>query len=309
MPKIKKQYQSNFTTVDNTVSNDSSLSWKAKGLFQYLWSKPDNWNYTATEVSKHAKDGIDATSSGINELEEHGYLKRTQENKKGCFGGTAWTLSEKPIFKKKAKEPKREKPITENPESVKPSTGNPVPEKPITGKPITENPRLLNTELLNTDIPNTKLNNNGVSNNKGPAQPTLAAQRREVIAYLNEKTGKHFKPNADGNKRVVDPRLKEGYTVAELKRVIDTKYSQWHGKVFGNGEPGDNYLRPETLFRPSKLEGYLNESPKTSHKPSRYGHQHIEEPLPDWAKKQNKPKKRPSKAFFESLYDPEEDKS
>lgn len=306
MPKIKKQYQSNFTTVDNTVSNDSSLSWKAKGLFQYLWSKPDNWNYTVTEVSKHAKDGIDATSGGVNELEEHGYLKRTQENKKGCFGGTAWTLSEKPIFKKKAKEPKRENPITENPESVKPSTGNPVPEKPITGNPITENPRLLNTELLNTDIPNTKLNNNGVSNNKGPAQPTLAAQRREVIAYLNEKTGKHFKPNADGNKRVVDPRLKEGYTVAELKRVIDTKYSQWHGKVFGNGEPGDNYLRPETLFRPSKLEGYLNESPKTSHKPSRYGHQHIEEPLPDWAKKQNEPKKELSPEFLKRLAGDEE---
>lgn len=306
MPKIKKQYQNNFTTVDNTVSNDSSLSWKAKGLFQYLWSKPDNWNYTATEVSKHAKDGIDATSSGINELEEHGYLKRTQENKKGCFGGTAWTLSEKPIFKKKIKEPKREKPVTDNPVSVKPFTGNPVPENPITEKPISENPRLLNTELLNTDIPNTELNNNGVSNNKGPAQPTLAAQRREVIAYLNEKTDKHFKPDADGNKRVIDPRLKEGYTVAELKQVIDTKYSQWHGKVFGNGEPGDNYLRPETLFRPSKLEGYLNESPKVSQKPSRYGHQHIEEPLPDWAKKQNEPKKRPSKEFFESLYDSEE---
>lgn len=33
------------------------------------------------------------------------------------------------------------------------------------------------------------------------------------------------------------------------------------------------------------------------------GHQHIEEPLPDWAKKADKPKKRPSKEFFESLYD------
>ncbi|AMS07407.1 hypothetical protein AYI71_00420 [Limosilactobacillus oris] len=94
--------------------------------------------------------------------------------------------------------------------------------------------------------------------------------------------------------------------MAELKRVIDTKYSQWHGKVFGNGEPGDNYLRPETLFRPSKLEGYLNESPKTSHKPSRYGHQHIEEPLPDWAKKQNEPKKELSPEFLKRLAGDEE---
>lgn len=42
------------------------------------------------------------------------------------------------------------------------------------------------------------------------------------------------------------------------------------------------------------------------HGRTKYGHQHIEEPLPDWAKKQNKPKKRPSKAFFDSLYDDEE---
>lgn len=96
-------------------------------------------------------------------------------------------------------------------------------------------------------------------NNKGPAQPTIAAQRREVIEYLNKKTDKHFKPNADGNKRVIDPRLKEGYTVADLKHIIDVKFAQWHGIIFQNGQPGDNYLRPETLFRTSKIEGYLNE--------------------------------------------------
>lgn len=46
---------------------------------------------------------------------------------------------------------------------------------------------------------------------------------------------------------------------------------------------------------------------KRSAKSARYGgRQHIEEPLPDWAKKHGKPKKRPSKAFFDSLYDDEE---
>ena len=53
------------------------------------------------------------------------------------------------------------------------------------------------------------------------------------------------------------------------------------------------------------------ENAKQQHKRPKHGHQHIEEPLPDWAKKQNQPKKRPSKAFFDSLYDtePEEEKS
>ena len=128
--------------------------------------------------------------------------------------------------------------------------------------------------------------NNTDKSNKGSAQPPhLSAQRKEVIDYLNKKTGKRFKPNADGNKRVIDPRLKDGYTVDDLKHIIDVKYAQWHGKTFSNGQLGDNYLRPETLFRVSKIEGYLNEEiPKRKSK----------EPTPDWFNQEEpKPAKNP----------------
>ena len=135
MPKIRKQYQKGFTTLDNTPLNDESLSWKAKGLFAYLWSKPDDWDYRVTEVARHATDGIGSTSTGVNELEQAGYLKRKQKNKNGVFGDSVWTLSEKPIFKK---------PITENPRS----------DNPITDKPYTENRLLLNTDELNTNSTN-----------------------------------------------------------------------------------------------------------------------------------------------------------
>ena len=127
--------------------------------------------------------------------------------------------------------------------------------------------------------------NNTDKSNKGSAQPPhLSAQRKEVIDYLNKKTGKRFKPNADGNKRVIDPRLKDGYTVDDLKHIIDVKYAQWHGKTFSNGQLGDNYLRPETLFRVSKIEGYLNEEiPKHKSK----------EPTPDWFnQEEHKPVKK-----------------
>lgn len=138
LPKIRKQYQKGFTTLDNTPLNDESLSWKAKGLFAYLWSKPDDWDYRVTEVARHATDGIGSTSTGVNELEQAGYLKRKQKNKNGVFGDSVWTLSEKPIFKK---------PITENPLS----------DNPITDKPYTENRLLLNTDELNTDLNNTNI--------------------------------------------------------------------------------------------------------------------------------------------------------
>ena len=143
---------------------------------------------------------------------------------------------------------------------------------------------LENCEGNNT--PRVIQDNNTDKSNKGSAQPPhLSAQRKEVIDYLNKKTGKRFKPNADGNKRVIDPRLKDGYTVDDLKHIIDVKYAQWHGKTFSNGQLGDNYLRPETLFRVSKIEGYLNEEiPKRKSK----------EPTPDWFNQEEpKPDKNP----------------
>ncbi|MCC4373847.1 conserved phage C-terminal domain-containing protein [Limosilactobacillus reuteri] len=127
-----------------------------------------------------------------------------------------------------------------------------------------------------------------------PAQPSIAAQRREVVEYLNQKTGKHFKPNADGNKRIIEPRLKEGYTVDEMKKVIDNMYSLWHGVTFRNGELGDNYLKPETLFRSSKIDGYLNANPSTANNQrQRYGKRPpINEPMPECFKQQQEQEKQ-----------------
>lgn len=127
-----------------------------------------------------------------------------------------------------------------------------------------------------------------------PAQPSIAAQRREVIQYLNQKTGKHFKPDADGNKRIIEPRLKEGYTVDEMKKVIDNMYSLWHGITFRNGELGDNYLKPETLFRSSKIDGYLNANPSTANNQrQRYGKRApINEPMPEWFKREQEQEKQ-----------------
>ena len=127
-----------------------------------------------------------------------------------------------------------------------------------------------------------------------PAQPSIAAQRREVVEYLNQKTGKHFKPDADGNKRIIEPRLKEDYTVDEMKKVIDNMYSLWHGVTFRNGELGDNYLKPETLFRSSKIDGYLNANPSTANNQrQRYGKRApINEPMPEWFKREQEQEKQ-----------------
>lgn len=80
---------------------------------------------------------------------------------------------------------------------------------------------------------------------------------REVISYLNKQAGKHFR-NTASNYRLIEPRLKE-YSVNDLKQVIDNKCAEWLNTDM------DKYLRIETLFRASKIDGYLNEKPKKGH--------------------------------------------
>ena len=94
--KIKKVYQKKFTTVDNTVLNDTELSWKAKGLFVYLWSQADEWEFYETEVVKHSTDGIRSMRAGLHELEEKGYLSRKRERVGNRLKGSIWLLSETP---------------------------------------------------------------------------------------------------------------------------------------------------------------------------------------------------------------------
>ena len=114
--KIKKVYQKRFTTVDNTVLNDTELSWKAKGLFVYLWSQADEWEFYETEVVKHSTDGIASLKAGLKELETTGYLKRERKrNEHGHFKENEWILSEQPMLENRMLDnPTYEKRILDN---------------------------------------------------------------------------------------------------------------------------------------------------------------------------------------------------
>lgn len=83
-----------------------------------------------------------------------------------------------------------------------------------------------------------------------------ANEVNEVIAYLNEKTGSSFKPSTQSTRSQIQARLKDGFTVEDCKRVIDDRVRRW------KGTEQEQYLRPSTLFAPSKFEGYLNAAPK-----------------------------------------------
>ncbi len=81
----------------------------------------------------------------------------------------------------------------------------------------------------------------------------LKSQAIEVLNFLNEKTGKKFRP-VDTNLKIIIARLKTGATVVECRQIIAMKYREWR-----KNPDMVKYVRPETLFSPKKFESYIGE--------------------------------------------------
>lgn len=97
--------------------------------------------------------------------------------------------------------------------------------------------------LINKDeIASTQINNND-----------LKSQALEVLLFLNEKTGKAYRP-VDSNLKLIIARLKTGATVLDCRQVIAKKTREWKG----NAKMAE-YLRPATLFNDTKFEQYMGE--------------------------------------------------
>lgn len=224
MGKMHKVYDKNFTILDNTILRDNRLSLQAWGLFTYCWSMPDDWIFRESELLKHFTNGKTAAQTARKELEKFGYIKRTRvRNSKGQLTDCDWMLIPEPT--------------SENPTQV-----NPTQEKPMQ-----ENKQLQSTD--STKYPSNKVPTKDI----GQVEPDNIPYK-EIIAYLNNKTGRDYKPAAAKNKKPIHARWKEGYRLQDFKKVIDNKCFSW-----GNDPKMSQYLRPETIFGP-KFDGYLNEN-------------------------------------------------
>lgn len=85
-------------------------------------------------------------------------------------------------------------------------------------------------------------------------KPDFESDIKQIVDYLNDKSQSNFKPKTDSTRKSIIARLKEGYTVEDFKRVIDSKVKDWSDSSMRE------YLRPQTLFRPANFEAYLNEA-------------------------------------------------
>ena len=69
----------NYVKIPNDLVDDRTISWKAKGLFCHMASKPNHWNFTVASLASQFPDGKAAIFAALKELKERGwinYIKR-----------------------------------------------------------------------------------------------------------------------------------------------------------------------------------------------------------------------------------------
>ena len=67
-----------YTVMSNHHLKDRTLTLKSKGLLSMMLSLPDEWNYTTRGLAAICREGVDSIGAALKELENHGYIRRTQ---------------------------------------------------------------------------------------------------------------------------------------------------------------------------------------------------------------------------------------
>lgn len=80
----------NFTIIPNEVLHDSTLSWRAKGLYAFLAGLPQGWTVHKSYLTTKATDGLRSLKAAIRELKTRGYLKIYRERDESTGKIKSW---------------------------------------------------------------------------------------------------------------------------------------------------------------------------------------------------------------------------
>lgn len=197
MAKIRATYERNYTVIANSCVKNPNLSLKAKGLMLVLWSLPDGWNFSIDGLTSMMKEGRDAISAAVKELEAEGYVTRKQLRKNnGRADGNEWIL--------------RDMPSTENTTSENPRSGN---------------PEQLSTKELSKEIKESKdIQDSACTNFRSCVD--------EIVGYLNSLAMTSYRPTTPKTQAMIRARMNEGFTVEDFKKVIAFKVMKWTNTDF-----------------------------------------------------------------------------
>lgn len=79
MSILEKDFDSNFTQIPNEVINDNTVSNRALGMYTFMASKPNKWEFSLNGLVSQRKEAKTALLSQIEELIEAGYLEKIKD--------------------------------------------------------------------------------------------------------------------------------------------------------------------------------------------------------------------------------------
>ena len=139
---ISRSKKRNSTGIPNSLLNDNSLSFRARGLASFILSKPDDWRIDSVALARAGKDGRTAIRSALTELECAGYLRRHRAQGDRGLWYSYSTLYE---TKEDALEAEGPIPVDDEDRQVAPESGfrssdnrssdAPTSDKPASGEP------------------------------------------------------------------------------------------------------------------------------------------------------------------------------
>lgn len=209
---LKKSQQQVFDAL-----SDEEAGKLIKGIFRYLESGDSGLTGMMNAIFIPIKNDIDKN--------EETYQRRCEINRQnGSFGGA-------PKGNKNAQKNK----TTENNQKVEKEQKN--------------NPKQHDSNHISYIINHNSYNHNSILEDKGLREKKPF---KEIIDYLNQKTGSNYRYSSKTTTDKINARLNEGFTLDDFIVVIDKKVKEWSGTDMSI------YLRPETLFG-TKFESYLNQ--------------------------------------------------
>lgn len=275
MAIIRQKRKKRFSIIDNRVIEDKRLTWGARGLLEYMLSKPDDWKFYMSELITHSdNDGRDKTYGYLKELKKYGYVIRKQgRNSKGKFEAQDLIVTDTPALP----------PHTDSPDTVKPDTG----------RPDTVNPTLPNTDFK----PNTDLNN---------TNKVLSDARHSVKDVFELWQNNWGFPNGIAQQDLTEWTNKYGadlvlhvITYALRRNIASKGADRYLAKTFERYD--QQSIKTVEQAKKSEQQHEQQMSREYQQKSGSRKRQPINEGLPEWFKKQQE--EQPNKQHYERIDD------
>ncbi|MCC4518352.1 helix-turn-helix domain-containing protein [Limosilactobacillus reuteri] len=249
MARLIKRTNDNYTNISNILARDKRLTWKARGIFLYMWSQADNWQFYVREIASHAVDGERALTSGLKELEKYGYLIRKHRiAKHGGFAGMDWILTDRPEINKTSEEHQPQNNIDDKKAENSEKNVQNVSDTKCTGYDLYP---IQNSSLRNNNNKNyqqqeitKESNTNSASHSNAQSVSQLENEFEEVWSKYPNKKGKKQAFNHYKAWRKASAKHTNEYLLERLKKYLtycqqNNWYHPMNGSTWFNGRFDD----------------------------------------------------------------------